>query len=292
LVSRHLDEIARIKVQTPVIIRRTLQQLPSGLKETFETCFQRIQNQANEDLSLAQRIFRWLLCCKRPLRLKEVIQGVCLDPDQTHLHDQFLPTETSSILSVCSNLISVKKDGRDEIVEFYHSYVREFILASEKDQHSSANTVVGPCTNAETEIARTCLSYLSLDEFDVNCLDVGHSGLELIDTENSNPLCDLVQVVTCEAGAKSAARILDDAFPLLHYAAHYWAEHVLQSDWEDESYSQMLQPFITSNRLFTWVSVCSVYDALETCFPSHSLTCAMSGANTIKKCLMAHGTFC
>lgn len=144
---------SRLKVKT---IKQDLQALPRGIDaydKAYRDALSRIFGQDKDYQDSARKILSLILCAKRPLKINELQHALMVDPGDTEL-DQDNCLEIEDILMVCAGLITI--DENSEVVRFVHYTTQEYLLRKQD--------VWLP--HAEGEIARTCLSYLSLQDFD------------------------------------------------------------------------------------------------------------------------------
>ena len=150
----------------PANLRRTLEELPKSLDETYRRILKEINN-ANREL--AYRLLRCLAVAIRPLRVEELAEGLTFDlrtggipklnPDW-HWEDQ-----EEAVLSACSSLVSVISDNGSLVVQFSHLSVKEFLtsyrLASSAEEVSGFHV---PLKLAHTTLAQACLGALLRQE--------------------------------------------------------------------------------------------------------------------------------
>src|SRR6267378_3988074 len=107
----------------PRNIRRTLNELPQTLDETYERVLKEIGT-ANRDL--AHRLLQCLVVAVRPLRIEELAEVLALDFDDANgltpelKEDWRLEGRQHAVLSTCSSLITLVDDGRSHVIQFSH----------------------------------------------------------------------------------------------------------------------------------------------------------------------------
>jgi ankyrin repeat protein len=171
-----------------------LKELPETLDETYERILRDI-NKANWDH--AHRLLQCLTVAVRPLRVAELAEVLAVDfgtasrGGRSKLNtDLRWEDHEEAVLSTCSSLISVVDEYGDQVVQFSHFSVKEF-LTSSRIAGSSADVsrfhiILEP---AHTIVAKACLGVL---------VRLG----ELVDEDN-----------------------VKDKFPLARYAAGHWVDH-------------------------------------------------------------------
>ena len=167
-----------------------LEELPESLDATYERILREIikPNQGH-----AHRLMQCLVAAARPLRVKELAEVLAFD-----FNVEGIPKlnpgwrwedHEEAVMSACSSLVMIVKDGDSRVVQFSHFSVKEFL---------TANRLVEPIKDvshyhirleaAHTILAQACLGVL----------------LRLDDSIDRDKIED---------------------FPLARYAAQYWATH-------------------------------------------------------------------
>ena len=171
-------------------MQQILEELPESLDETYERILREIRksNQGH-----AHRLLQCLVAAARPLRVKELAEVLAFDFSAEGIPN-LNPSwrwedQEEAVMSACSSLVVIVRDGDSQIVQFSHFSVKEFL---------TANRLAEPIRDvsryhirleaAHMILARACLgALLQLDE--------------RVDTSNI------------------------EGFPLARYAAQYWATH-------------------------------------------------------------------
>src|SRR5712671_985427 len=175
-------------------VRHMLKELPETLDETYERILKDI-NKANRDH--AYRLLQCLTVAVRPLRVAELAEILAVDFETASRGetpklntDLRWEDQEEAVLSTCSSLISVVDEHGDQVVQFSHFSVKEFLTSS---RITSSSAVVSRfhilLEPAHTILAKVCLGVL---------LRFG----ELVDEDD-----------------------VEDKFPLAHYAAEHWIDH-------------------------------------------------------------------
>ena len=124
----------------PSSVRRTLNELPESLDETYERVLKDIKK-PNRDH--ARRLLQCLVAAIRPLGVKELAEVLAVDFDDAEGIPKLKPNwrwedEEQALLSSCSSLISIVRTRYSRVVQFSHFSVKEF-LTSERLTTSSGN---------------------------------------------------------------------------------------------------------------------------------------------------------
>lgn len=140
-------------------IRKALQSLPEDLAATYTRALLKIHKK-NASLSLAQKVFKWMVCATRPLSMDEIKEAISISPLDKHLERSKITTDDSGILKACANLAVVDVD--EDTIRFAHYSVKEFLLSTPADSISSIHFQY---SDAAYEVAEICVTYLSFNAF-------------------------------------------------------------------------------------------------------------------------------
>jgi Ankyrin repeats (many copies)/Ankyrin repeats (3 copies) len=114
----------------PPSVRRILEELPDSLDETYERILREIRkpNQGH-----AHRLLQCLVVAVRPLRVEELAEVLAFDFNQGGM-PKLNPgwrweDQEEAVMSACSSLVAIVKDGDSRVVQFSHFSVKEFLTA-------------------------------------------------------------------------------------------------------------------------------------------------------------------
>jgi len=154
----------------PPSIRKTLDELPATLDETYERTLEGIPKEKRHHAHL---LFQCLVAAVEPLDVEELAEIFAIDFDlgtvtAPYLMDAWRPENPEeAILSTCSTLISVIHNVYGYIVQFSHFSVKEFLI-SDRLRTSEVGNIRNNHIRldaAHTLLARACLTVLlHLDE--------------------------------------------------------------------------------------------------------------------------------
>src|SRR6201996_4039824 len=117
----------------PPNLRQFLNELPESLDETYERILKAINKAQKED---ARRLLQCLAVAVRPLRVEELTELLAFDFQATS--NGGIPTlregwrwddEEQAVLSTCSSLIAIVRDGDSRVVQFSHFSVKEYLTS-------------------------------------------------------------------------------------------------------------------------------------------------------------------
>ena len=144
----------------PPSVRRTLNELPESLDETYERILKEIKK-PNRDL--ARRVLQCLVVATRPLRVAELAEVLALDFDDADGIPRLKPDwrweeQELALMSACSSLIAIVEADDSRVVQFSHFSVKEFLTSSR------LVTASGEVSNyhIDSEPAHTILGQASL----------------------------------------------------------------------------------------------------------------------------------
>jgi hypothetical protein len=114
----------------PPSVRRILDELPESLDETYERILREIRkpNQGH-----AHRMLQCLVVAVRPLRVEELAEVLAFDFNvggTPKLNPGWRwEDQEEAVMSACSSLVVIVKDGDLRVVQFSHFSVKEFLTA-------------------------------------------------------------------------------------------------------------------------------------------------------------------
>ena len=179
----------------PPCVRRTLEELPESLDETYERILKEIKK---PNRGLAQRVLQCLVVATRPLRVAELAGVLAVDFDDSEViprldADWQWEDQEQALLTMCSSLIAIVdaghvdpdegsdidldikpagvEGGYSRVVQFSHFSVKEFLISPRLSTASGEVSAYHiDLENAHTILAQACLGVLlhSHDEMDEN----------------------------------------------------------------------------------------------------------------------------
>jgi hypothetical protein len=70
-------------------IKKTLRDLPKDLSETYDRLLGRIVGLERQEL--VKRMFRWIICARRPLFVDELCEGIAFTINDTRWNEEKIP---------------------------------------------------------------------------------------------------------------------------------------------------------------------------------------------------------
>ena len=163
----------------PPSIRRFRVELPRRLDETYERILREI---SKPNRIHARRLLRCLVAAARPLRVEELAEVLAIDFDEggtAKLNPAWRwEDQAGAVMSACSSLVIIVKDGESRVVRFSHFTLQEFLTSdrlatSSPDvshfyvQHETAHTI----------LAQACLGILLQSDNNVDRDNINDSPL-------------------------------------------------------------------------------------------------------------------
>ncbi len=140
---------------TDADIRKALANLPSGLKETYRRCLDRIGHQTG----YAPKVLEWVSYAVRPLRIDELREAVAFDLQDQAWNPDKIPNSTS-VIGCCANLVVL--DATDGCVRFAHPSVKQYL---EENQTGEDFPYPTDPEQGEVNCGDYCVAYLSFSDF-------------------------------------------------------------------------------------------------------------------------------
>ena len=151
----------------PSSIRKSLNELPISLDDTYERMLQGIPKEKFEH---ASRLFQCMVAAVRPLRVEELAEIFAINfgpKNAPNLVAGWRPENPEeAVLSTCSTFITIIDNYGPKIVQFSHFSVKEF-LTSDRLEASDVGTIRRyhvPLEPAHAILAQACVTiFLQLD---------------------------------------------------------------------------------------------------------------------------------
>ncbi|RYP20071.1 hypothetical protein DL765_002997 [Monosporascus sp. GIB2] len=187
LAQLHLDSL--IGKRSAKAVRTALAGLPTGsgaYDHAYNDAMERIEGQVKDQEELAKQVLSWITCARRPLATPELQHALAVELG-TELDKDNIP-DIEDIISVCAGLVTV--DEESGIIRLVHYTTQLYFERMQRQWFP----------NGPTDVAATCLTYLSFDIFE--------SGFCLTDSEFEKRL---------------------QSHPLYGYAACNWGYHACEA---------------------------------------------------------------
>ncbi|KAL9076997.1 MAG: hypothetical protein Q9161_000630 [Pseudevernia consocians] len=227
LAQLHMDSLT--DKTSSKAIKRALGRLPTGseaLNLAYSEAINRIEDQKPGFRYLAKRALSWITYACRLLTVTELRHALAIEVEVPEFDEENLD-DVKDIVSVCCGLVTI--DPETDAVSFAHYTTQEYFRKA-GFQHFP---------NAQEDIAISCLTYLLFSDFG--------EGWVWNDTEEEGWVRD-----DTKGGFKYIASFPVESrltkYPLLRYAARFWARHAEKCTTNSENrVGRLLLKFLTDD---------------------------------------------
>lgn len=177
------------------IIKR-LKMLPKDLTEAYDQLYAEIETRDANDIALAERAFKWIMCSCHELEVDTLLEAIRLIPQGNTIKTTAKQTQ-ENLLALCQDFLTV--DHQRNVFEFPHLSVAEY-FESKRWSMKEADCLVG-----HVSLALLFETYSAIDP-------IIRLTLYLDDSDDTNPDPPIPEQ------------------PLEGYARHHWLTHVRRYD--------------------------------------------------------------
>jgi ankyrin repeat protein len=138
------------------IMRAALKNLATGsgaYDQAYDDAMKRIHGQIKGHEELANQVLSWITCAKRQLTTIELRHALGVEVGGSELDEENLP-EIEDMVSVCAGLVTI--DEESGIIRLVHYTTQEYFERTQRQWFP----------DAQINITKICVSYLSFDEFE------------------------------------------------------------------------------------------------------------------------------
>ncbi|KAF5591167.1 heterokaryon incompatibility protein het-E-1 [Fusarium subglutinans] len=235
-VSLQLDSIC--SEVTDHAIRKTIQNLPRDLTETFERNLAKASSGDTNGYHII--IFKLLVAARELLSVEQLREAASVVVGQTTWNPGQQINHIDRVLRFCGSLVMV--DEEDETVRFIHHSARSFCLNS--PNNSAAWTFNED--EAERSMAETLVTYLSYNVFDTR---LSRNVVPKIEANDMPKRVALSTIRTSSVGKEIAGRLINIRSHLRHDVGPVLAKSA-KGYWEDVSQQFFLLPYASKNWIF------------------------------------------
>ncbi|KAE8445519.1 hypothetical protein EG329_013282 [Mollisiaceae sp. DMI_Dod_QoI] len=133
-------------------LKEAMNTLPEKLHDAYDGAMARISGQESDSFDDALKILYWINYASMPLTVEQIQYALATRPGDRSLDCEGIMDE-DRLIAVCCGLVNIQREGR--IITLRHDSVREYFERNGEKQFP----------HALTDIAKTCLTYLSFDTF-------------------------------------------------------------------------------------------------------------------------------
>lgn len=160
LVQLHMDLLTRVALgRMPGKIKKALKTFSSVLDDAYDIILRNVWKQGEDDIKIARHVFSWLVFTKEPatMTMSMVQRSLCIEEDDTlkAILDKDNEISEEDLIYVCHGLATV--DFNTKVIRFIHYTAETYFKRAEIRERL--------LPKAEEEIAKTCILYLSLDDY-------------------------------------------------------------------------------------------------------------------------------
>ncbi|THY18268.1 hypothetical protein D6D00_08173 [Aureobasidium pullulans] len=187
-------------------------------KTVYEQTLRRVTSDDNpmSKRNLALTVLCYLFFAKRPLRIEELSHALAVRQGSVYLDETHIP-DVAVIIRSCAGLIVL--DDSSNMVNMFHKSLHDYLVEYHTDWIPNGDEIFG----------KTCISYLSLDDFaDGPCPEVDSE-------QNGNSKAFVRYGVRSKVLAQDRTTPLGKRlvkYPFYQYAAEHWPKHIRGTDSE------------------------------------------------------------
>ena len=134
--------------------RKATDNLPPGITETY---YQILGRLSGRKLEIVTNALKWLICCTRPLSVKELNVAIAIDITDDQFQPERMLDQEETILELLCSLVKVDPAGN---IEFAHFSVAEY-LTSRRMPDDSPNPHYIDRQEDNITLLQCCIFYLS-----------------------------------------------------------------------------------------------------------------------------------
>ena len=130
--------------------------LPTGstaYNSAYKDAIERIEGQLADEEKLAKQVFSWITYAKRPLTTSELEHAFAIELEESQLDTENL-CRVEDMVSICAGLVTI--DEESEIIRLVHYTTQEYFERTQSHWFP----------DAQTNITKTCVTYLLFKEFE------------------------------------------------------------------------------------------------------------------------------
>lgn len=200
-----------------------LDQLPSGLDETYDYVLKKINGLPDSQRTLANKVLMWVVTVHRPLTVAELRTALAIRPGDENLDQRrLIINPQSTILTLCEPLVKLVEPAN--VINTIHFTVNQYLLRYLEENRILPEITVHYAAHdfnpAHSLVAAICVTYLAF------------SAIGKI-----KPPSDCNDAVALSANQSPL-------MSLLSYASLHWFQQVRQTSYTDNSLCQLVESFL------------------------------------------------
>ncbi|ODM18634.1 hypothetical protein SI65_05251 [Aspergillus cristatus] len=172
LATLHVDSLR--EMTTAKHLKTALDCLPKDIDDVYKKAVKRIDDQSEDQKSLAKKVIAWITFSTRDLTTLELKHAIAVEVNTSGLDKDNIP-KIQEMVSVCAGLVTV--DESSNTIRLVHYTTHDYMKRELASWYPSAHI----------EIARACATYVLFDTFGTGrCSTID----ELEERFQSNPFYD------------------------------------------------------------------------------------------------------
>ncbi len=157
--------------QTSDRVPEVLEKLPEGIIDIYSQALQRVLQKPDEQIKSVEKIFKWVVCARRPMTIDELHEALTITTGQKSWKEPSQKFSPSTVSKLCGNLIVF--DDFDSTLSLAHHTVQAFLKSPPKTP-SLAEFSMQAC-KADRYLGDMCVTYLSFTDFQRSLTTTGDS---------------------------------------------------------------------------------------------------------------------
>ena len=157
--------------QTSDRVPEVLEKLPEGIIDIYSQALQRVLQKPDEQIKSVEKIFKWVVCARRPMTIDELHEALTITTGQKSWKEPSQKFSPSTVSKLCGNLIVF--DDFDSTLSLAHHTVQAFLKSPPKTP-SLAEFSMQAC-KADRYLGEMCVTYLGFTDFQRSLTTTGDS---------------------------------------------------------------------------------------------------------------------
>ena len=152
-------------------VLEVLEKLPEGIIDIYSHALQRVLQKRNEQVETVKKIFKWVVCARRPMTIDELNDALTITAGQKSWKKPSQKFSPSTVSKLCGNLVIF--DDFDGTLSLAHHTVQAFLKSPLKTP-SLAEFSMQAC-KADHYLGEMCVTYLGFTDFQESLTTTGDS---------------------------------------------------------------------------------------------------------------------
>ena len=148
-----------------------LEKLPEGIIDIYSQALQRVLQKPDEQIKSVEKIFKWVVCARRPMTIDELHEALTITTGQKSWKEPSQKFSPSTVSKLCGNLIVF--DDFDSTLSLAHHTVQAFLKSPPKTP-ALAEFSMQAC-KADRYLGEMCVTYLGFTDFQRSLTTTGDS---------------------------------------------------------------------------------------------------------------------